>query len=229
MGEWTPLFGDAPDRPAFDRFAPPNWLGAQNRWRMVRPPVHWLLKLWNYDPELRVLPGITAQVYRIARRTRRQIITTAVFGNDHETGRMRREKLLPIVSLIPTIEWNDDFFQWLRDHDTWVHTNAYKDVADCVEEVERAEEDRKQRESDDDGDVRGRAAWRALQLRTGQKVFVHEPSWSLNDSVEGPRLLPTFDDVTEPSDARGPQSGDSNGHQPLECSPGQGASPSGDA
>lgn len=214
--DFTPLFGDTPDRPAFDRFNPPNWLGAQNRWSMARPPVYWLLKLWNYDAELRVLPGITNALYRIARRTRTQVLTTAVLGKDSETGRLCREKLLPVVSLVATVEWNDDFFQWLRDHDTWLHTNAFRDVADCVEEVERAEEDRKQRESDDDGDVRGRAAWRALQLRTGQKVFVHEPAWSLSD-------------VTEPSDARGPQSGDSNGHQPLECRPGQAASTSGDA
>ncbi len=215
----TPLFGEAHDRPPFDRFAPPNWLGAENPHNLQRPALAWLLKVWNYDPELRILPGITQPCYRVARRTHRQLLHKPVLGNDSETGRMCRERLIPVVSLIPTIKWNDDFLQWLADHDTWAFTNAYRDVADCVEDVERAEEDRVQRALDDDGTQRGISAWAALKQRTGQRVFVHEPAWSLNASV------------TEPSAAqRGPQSGDNaHGDQPVGGCSSQAASPCGDA
>lgn len=208
---WTPLFGEAPDRPAFDRFNPPNWLGALNPFGLQRPPINWLLKLWNRDPELRILPGLSQCVYRVARRTRSQVLHKPILGNDSETGRMCREKLIPVVSLIPTIKWNDDFFMWLDDHDSWLWTNQYTTVADRVEEVERMEEARVQRSMDDDGDVRGRAAWQALKMRTGQKVFVHQPSWSLDGS-----------NIAEPSVARGPQPVESNnGSVTSGCSSGQ--------
>lgn len=215
--DWTPAFGDHADRPGFDVFAPPNWLPTLNRYGLAAPPVPFLLKLWNYDAELRILASSTKRGYLLARRTRLPILKSAIGGGDSDTGRCRRERLLPIVYFRAGIVWNDDVFEWLDARDSWKHTNAYKDVGDCVEEVERAEQDRIQRASDDDGYQRGISAWNALKMRTGQRVFVHEPAWSLSD-------------VIEPSGARGPQSGDShNGDQSVECHPRQASSAGGDS
>ena len=115
-----------------------NWLGRLNPWNLPAPPAWWLQRLADRDPDLRVMPGLAEPCYRVARRSVLMNRVTPVLGNDSETGRMCREGLIPVISLRPGTTWNDDFFLWLDQHDTWQVGGPQK-AADRIEQLERDE------------------------------------------------------------------------------------------
>ncbi len=154
---------------------PVNWLGQHNPWNLMPPPTWWLLKLWHHDPELRILPGLTQPVYRIARRTAAMQRVRPVLGHDSETGRMCREGCMPIVSLRPTCAWNDDLFHWLDASDVWARGGPER-FCDQIERAEGARDAQRDRAADDELDQRGVSGYAALKLRTGQTTFVHQLS-----------------------------------------------------
>jgi hypothetical protein len=181
---------------------PLNWRGAHNPWSLPMPPRWWLQRLWNRDRALLVLPGIKECCYRIARRSHAMADATAILGNDSETARMIRERCVPVTNLRPGVTWNDDFFVWLDQHDSW----AFKDPAQRLDDIDRETAARLDAHIADECDQRSVSAYHSMQMRTGQRVFVHQPSWSLSQSVA---RLPV---------ARGPALGDlSNGSLPDGC------------
>lgn len=108
----------------------------------------------------------------------------AVLGNDSETARMIREQCVPVTNLRPDVTWNDDFFVWLDQHDTW----AFKDPAARLDQLDREAVQKLDAQIADETDQRSVSAYHALQMRTGQKVFVHAPSWQLKrgEKAHGP-------------------------------------------
>ncbi len=150
---------------------PANWLGRENPFNMPAPPQWWLQRLAERDSELRVLPGLAEPCYRIGRVSGAMNRVKPILGNDSETGRMCREGLIPIVSLRPVADWNDSFFVWLDEHDTWLAGGADKFV-DKLEAQEAAAAETADRLAADEADQRSSAAFFAAKLREGAMAFV---------------------------------------------------------
>lgn len=148
-----------------------NWLARQNPWSLMPPPPWWLVALAERDPALRVLPGLSAPCYRIARVSGAMRRVTPKYGNDSETGRMCREGLVPVVTLRPDVEWNDDFFVWLDAHDTWRVGGPAK-FADALDRQDAAAVERLDRAIDDEADQRASSAYFAKLVRDGAVAFL---------------------------------------------------------
>lgn len=156
----------------WDSRNPPNWIGTQNPWLMPRPPVHWLRRLWDRDDQLRILPGLVQPCYRVARVSRVMRSMVPVHGNDSETGRMCREGLVAVVTLKPSVTWNDDFFLWLDASDLWAIPNA----PDHVERMEAEANEKRDAAITDELDQVSVSAYDAMKWRTGQQVLVQAPN-----------------------------------------------------
>lgn len=148
-----------------------NWLARQNPWSLMPPPDWWLRRLFQRDPALRVLPGITEPCYRIARVSSAMRKVKPLLGNEGETGRMCREGLVPVVSLRPGVTWNDDFFRWLDAHDTWRVGGAEKFV-DALDLQEREQLAALDRATDDEADARASSAYFGKLVRDGAVAFL---------------------------------------------------------
>lgn len=159
-----------------------NWLGRHNPFNLPAPPLWWLQRLADRDAELRVLPGLAEPCYRVARRSAAMNRVTPVLGNDSETGRMCREQLVPVVSLRPDVTWNDDFFLWLDQHDTWALGGPAKAV-DQIERHERDAAEQLQRATDDEADQRGVSAYFSKLVRDGAVAFLQNADQAAGQSV----------------------------------------------
>ncbi len=148
-----------------------NWLGAQNPWNLPAPPVWWLQRLAERDADLRVLPGLTEPCYRIARRSPAMAHVTPRRGNDSETGRMCRLGVVPVVSLRPTVVWNDDFFAWLDGHDTW-RVGGAEQFVNQLEAQEAQQAAQLERAGEDEADQRSTSAYFGKLVRDGAVAFV---------------------------------------------------------
>jgi hypothetical protein len=149
---------------------PRNWLARENPWRMQPPPTWWLRRLWTRDRDLRILPGMKACVYRVARYTEKMERIRAV-AHDSEVARLVRERCIPVTSLVPWVTWNDDFFVWLDEHDTY-RWGGPMGAVDRLEALEQQAEAAEVARAADELDQRGVSGWAALQQRRGERVFL---------------------------------------------------------
>lgn len=160
---------------------PTNYHGEQNPWNLAAPPDWWLRKLAAVDPELRIFPGLTQACYRVGRRTPRAGLLKPV-ALESETTRMMRAGCIPVVSIRPGATWNDDFFLWLEQHDTWKYGGGTDDsiekYCDTLERNERAVEAEKDRQQADELEARGTSAYFASLIRRRSLAFVREQQGS---------------------------------------------------
>lgn len=159
-----------------------NYLPAKNPFQMVAPPLWWLRKLWEYDRELVMLPGLTECVYRVARRSPHGRTLTPL-ANESETQRLWEHGLVPVTSLVPWTAWNDDFFQWLRDHDTWAlkgRERAGDAAADRLDELDAIRHSRIDAAAQSTLEARNVSAYDAFKRRTGQTVTLSQPATPLH-------------------------------------------------
>lgn len=170
-----------------------NWLGQENPWNLQPPPEWWLRKLALRDPDLRVLPGLTNACYRIARVSK---LATGLkpLAHDTETARMVREGVIPVVSLLATVTWNNDFFQWLDDHDTWKFGGSKDDSIDkAISQIESNEQAAESKLAADEGDEleqRAVSGYHALLSRAGRLVFVRNPNSETSSRTDAPARTP---------------------------------------
>lgn len=155
-----------------------NYLSDQNPYHLAGPPRWWLQKLWEFDRDLVILPGITECVYRVTRRSPRAKALRPL-SQESETQRMWRHGVLPVTSLVPWTAWNDDFFQWLRDHDTWAlkgRDRAGDAAADRLDDLDREKTSRIERTALNELDAVNASSYEAMQRRVGTRVTLSQPA-----------------------------------------------------
>ncbi len=156
--------------------SPTNYIAAENPFNLAPPPDWWLRKLHEIDPALRIFPGLTQACFRVGRRTPNAAMLKPI-ALESETNRMMKAGCIPVVSLVPRVHWNDDFFQWLKDHDTWTEAGPTIDDklekhVDAIERNERAIEEKKDRDEASDLDARSTSAYFAQLVRRRSLAFV---------------------------------------------------------
>lgn len=166
-----------------------NWRGRSNPFGLLAPPDWWLRKLWERDRDLVILPGLSECCYRVGRKSALMKRVRPILGNDSETGRMCRERLIPVVSLRPDCTWNEDFFLWLDRHDTWKVGGPEK-FADALDEQDRRERAAIDRQVDDNVDQLARTTYFAACVRNGAVAFLKDAqpqAVGLSVDGDGPR------------------------------------------
>jgi len=151
-----------------------NWVGDKNPWNMLPPPEWWLRRLHDIDKDLVVLPGLTECVYRVARRSRAAAALKPI-QLEGETARFGALGVVPVTSLVPWVRWDESFFQWLRDHDTWAVGGGAK-AADRLEAMESEAAAKRERELRDEATQRAVSSYEALKRRAGEMVTLSQPA-----------------------------------------------------
>jgi hypothetical protein len=149
----------------FDERAPQNWHAVRNPWKLPRPPVWFLKQLYDRDPQLVVFPGVQANVYRLARRSR-MVNAIREFVQETELQAMIDQHCIPVTTIVPTANWVN-IFQWLDDHDTWKAGGANKYV-DAIEAREREAQAKVEAEAREEAEQRAISGYHALLNRTGR-------------------------------------------------------------
>lgn len=148
-----------------------NWIADQNPFHLAAPPAWFLQQLHDRDADLVLLPGLTQPVYRLARRVTKSLGLVKATFRDSETSRMVTHKLIPVTSILGTIQYWPDVLAWLDAHDTWAVGGGEK-ADDILLAQEAAAQARLQRAQVAESDARSGSAYRSLKLRTGQTIFV---------------------------------------------------------
>lgn len=161
----------------FDPKQPQNWHASRNPWKLPQPPVWFLQQLYDRDPQLVVFPGVQANVYRLARRSR-MVNAIREFVQDTELQAMINQHCIPVTTILPTTNWVG-IFQWLDDHDTWKAGGADKFV-DRLESREQDAQDALERNAREEAEQRAVSGYHALLNRTGRFHIVPDVNQPLS-------------------------------------------------
>lgn len=157
---------------------PANWLAQVPNPFLLKTPPKWFLRdLLAFDDQLVLFPGQTEACYRLARKRSRTAglqtvtkwITAAGMGVPTETQVYVQYGLLPVMAIVPTVQWSPLIFHELRRRDTW----AIDHPETALDAREERAQDLRDRTARDEFTARAGAAYRALKRAPGgSEVFV---------------------------------------------------------
>jgi hypothetical protein len=157
---------------------PKNWLAEVANPFLLKIPPKWFLRdLATFDQDLVLFPGQTEACYRLARKrsktkgieTVTKWVTAVGTGVPTETAVYVKYGLLPVMALVPTVQWSPLIFHELRRRDTWTVPQADR-ALDAMEERAQDVRDRTVR---DELAARAGSAYRAMKRAPGgSEVFV---------------------------------------------------------
>ena len=168
-----------------------NYVADENPWNLAGPPTWFLTELATFDPDLVILPGKTAPVYRLTRRVRRGLgLQHAAMGQDSETARLIRHRLVPVTAILPTTTWGPHIFAHLRARDTWAAGGAQKftDDLDASEAAADARQTAERRDTLEHGI--GPSAWWSYKMRQGSTVMLPGQSGTSTSRAAAPAGAP---------------------------------------
>lgn len=149
----------------FSEGSPQNWIARRNPWNLPQPPAWFLRQLYDRDPLLVVMPGIQAQVYRLARKSAKAAKAKQLAPNV-EVQEMLLHSCVPVTTIMPFTNWGPEILQWLDDHDTWKHGGGDK-FATKLEAQEAAAQQKQDALMREEAEQRAVSGYHALLNRTG--------------------------------------------------------------
>ncbi len=158
-----------------------NYIADLNRFALAGPPEWFLKKLWDFDASLVIVPSRQACVYRLAQRRRlhlpEQLVNDALF-NESDTKMLAQYSLVPVTSIIPTIEWADPYiFIELANRAPHRMGGAEKVIA-LVEGQEAMQDLRRAAAQDDMLNYLGKDAWGLYNQKIGLRSHMYVPPTS---------------------------------------------------
>ena len=154
-----------------------NYFPTENPFQLVAPPQWWLAKMWDMDSQLVVFPSRCRPVHVLARRRSKSLAMEAHTKIDKDLLRksagqdgdiLADNNLIFVRHLIGNTVRRFNFFQWLKDADTWNKDDG-KDFATRVDEIDQARDTKIRLATLDDIDQRAKDAYRSYQARTGRR------------------------------------------------------------
>lgn len=150
-----------------------NFIEGTNPFNLARPSPWWLQLLWDYDPELVVIPSCREHAYRLCRRApREKRMGLRAVGKLHQhpdTIQMINHGLLPVATLTTWSVSSDKIIRDLMARDTWRMGGAEK-VDDMINAQERASVEQTERRQQQELLYRSGDAFRSLQTQKGERV-----------------------------------------------------------
>lgn len=156
-----------------------NYIPDQNVWQLAGPPKWFLLKLWEFDASLVIVPSRQSCVYRLAQRRKPNLSTRIVndtLFKESDTRMLASYNLVPVTSILPTANWSNPYlFVELANRAPWRHGGAEK-VADMLDARDDADRARTQHGVDEHLTYLGRDAWKLYNKKIGTRSHLWSPT-----------------------------------------------------
>lgn len=149
-----------------------NYIADQNPFNLVGPPEWFLRMMYRRDPDLVLFPGLSQPVYRLARKTSKSMGLMTALARDSESARMIKHRVVPVTSILSTVQWGPSVIQWLNDHDIWA-VGGFAEADRRLHAQDEARLAAVQRAQDDEVMARSSSGYFALKQRAGQTVFLN--------------------------------------------------------
>ncbi len=130
---------------------PRNYIPDTNKFKLAGPPDWFLRRLWEYDPDLVIVPSRQGFYYRLALRRQlrlpENIVNEALFQHS-DTQMLSTYSLVPLTTILATANWDSPLiFQELTRRAPWRMGGA-EAVQRKIEEQEAAEALKTRQEND---------------------------------------------------------------------------------
>lgn len=155
-----------------------NYIPDVNRFALAGPPEWFLKKLYEFDASLVIIPSRQSNIYRLAQRRKLtlpdKMVNDSLF-HESDTQMLASYSLVPVTSIIPTIEWSDPYiFVELANRAPWMQGGAEKVIQD-MEAREEMEKINKQMKIDDHLTSIGKDAWGLYNKKIGVRSHMYIP------------------------------------------------------
>jgi hypothetical protein len=168
-----------------------NYIADMNRFNLAGPPVWWLRQLAVFDPSLVVVPSRQSPLYRLAQRRRLQLpekMTNDALFNESDTKMLASYSLIPVTSIIATINWNDPaIWSELRRRAPW-RLGGATEVISKLEAQEAQDELSKKAQTDEQLEWLSRDAWKYYNKKIGVRSHLYIPKTSQPSRPRSPLL-----------------------------------------
>ena len=148
----------------------PNYIKDENPFNLAGPPQWWLLKLWEFDNSLAVVPSRQGFYYRLAQRRKLQLPEHMVNGalwHDSDTRMLARYSLIPVTTIIATANWGNPYmFVELANRAPWRLGGATK-VNQMLDEQDQKVELDKRAKTDEHLTYLSKDAWKLYRKKIG--------------------------------------------------------------
>ena len=158
---------------------PNNYIEDMNRFRLAGPPRSFLMRLWDFDNSLVLVPSRMGFFYRLCQRRPlelRESIVNDVLKEQADTLMLASYGLVPFTTLLATVNWDSPvIFEELRRRAPWRWGGAEKFEAMIDEqEAKEALDIRKQR-SEMINEL-SKDSWRLYNKKIGTRSHMWSPT-----------------------------------------------------
>jgi len=170
-----------------------NYLPDLNRFALAGPPAWFLKKLWEFDSSLVIIPSRQTCVYRLAQRRPLKLpdkmVNESLF-KESDTKMLASYGLIPVTSIIPTIEWADPYI-FLELERRAPHRMGGADKAiEAVEQQEQKNELLKRAKTDEMLNYLAKDAWGMYNKNLGTRSHMYIPK--TRQDIVGGSKAPSF-------------------------------------
>ena len=156
-----------------------NWHEGANPFKLRKPSQWWLQLIWDYDPQLVVMPSCREHAYRLCRRVRMEArlgLSKVVHHNHPDTIQMIQIGCVPIATMPVWAIESPNIVRELRSRDTWLQSggkdkSAIDKLVDKIERAEAEREDKEKYQAYERLDQVSGEAFRSMQFRNGSAVY----------------------------------------------------------
>jgi hypothetical protein len=155
-----------------------NYIPDVNRFSLAGPPQWFLQKLWEFDPSLVIVPSRQSCVYRLGQKRKlklpEKMVHEALF-NQSDTKMLASYGLIPVTSIIPTIEWSDPQI-FIELNNRAPHRLGGADAAiKALEAAEAKNELLKRARTDDMLQYLAKDSWNLYNKKIGTRTHMYRP------------------------------------------------------
>lgn len=155
-----------------------NYIPDVNRFALAGPPQWFLTKLWEFDPSLVIVPSRQSCVYRLAQRRKLHLpekMVHDVLFQQSDTQMLAQYGLIPVTSIIPTIEWSDPYI-FRELHNRAPHRLGGADAAiKAVEAAESKNDLFKRAKTDEMLQYLAKDSWNLYNKKIGTRTHMYRP------------------------------------------------------
>lgn len=155
-----------------------NYIPDQNRFALAGPPTWFLRKLWEFDPSLVIVPSRQSCVYRLAQRRKLKLPEKMVHESlfkESDTRMLASYGLIPVTSIIPTIEWSDPYIFIELNNRAPHRLGGAEKAIEMLEANEAKQELNNKFQQDDMLSYLGKDAWRLYNKKIGTRTHMYTP------------------------------------------------------
>lgn len=156
-----------------------NFIPDQNRFKLSGPPEFFLRRLFDFDPDLVIVPSRQSMVYRLALRRKLRLqenVVNDALWQDSDTQMLASYGLVPVTTILATANWDNPLlFQELAARSPHRMGGVEKVIAN-LEEAEARADFQKYMETEDIKTILAKDGWNLYKKKIGLgRTYHHAP------------------------------------------------------